>query len=352
MAQHDPETNAAKRDIFLVGGDKTPQHDHFPAIGPNTVGGELRAARNARGLTLEAVSEDLKIRKDYLSAIERGDDASLPGLPYALGFVRSYARSMGLDAADLVSRYKAEAAAADADPALAFPQPVRQGRMPGIAFVALSLLLAAVVYGGWYLYSTYAETPGDGPAEAKAPPKVEAKKAPPKAGGPKADTPKADTPKAGAPKPKTPQKEAKTPPAGGKSADSASNVAAKPAAKPAPKEAQKDVVKKPAAKSVEPGAKKAKSNIVTMPAGTRVLLRARDNTWIQLRDVNNTVIANRVLAKGATFPVPNRKGLRLNIGRAGLLDIILDGRVLPPLRNDTLPAFNILMDPDALAKRR
>src|ERR1700748_2083371 len=73
-----------------------------------TVGQDLRAARIRRGDDLAAVSRALKIRKDHLDALEGDRLGDLSGKTYAIGFVRSYARHLGLDASAMVERFKAE----------------------------------------------------------------------------------------------------------------------------------------------------------------------------------------------------------------------------------------------------
>src|ERR1700685_783791 len=73
-----------------------------------TVGHDLRAARLRRGDEIAQVSRTLKIRKDHLEALENDRVEDLPGKTYAIGFVRSYARHLGLDAAQLVERFKRE----------------------------------------------------------------------------------------------------------------------------------------------------------------------------------------------------------------------------------------------------
>jgi cytoskeleton protein RodZ len=62
-----------------------------------TVGQDLRAARLRRGDEISQVSRALKIRKDHLEAVESSRLDDLPGKTYAIGFVRSYARHLGLD---------------------------------------------------------------------------------------------------------------------------------------------------------------------------------------------------------------------------------------------------------------
>jgi len=69
-----------------------------------TVGHDLRAARLRRGDEIAQVSRALKIRKDHLEALENDRIEDLPGKTYAIGFVRSYARHLGLDSDRYVER--------------------------------------------------------------------------------------------------------------------------------------------------------------------------------------------------------------------------------------------------------
>src|SRR3954462_6289174 len=73
-----------------------------------TVGSDLRAARLRRGDEIAQVSRALKIRKDHLEALEEDRLEDLPGKTYAIGFVRSYARHLGLDTDQYVERFKQE----------------------------------------------------------------------------------------------------------------------------------------------------------------------------------------------------------------------------------------------------
>lgn len=78
------------------------------------IGLTLRQARENRGLTLEDVEEQIKIRKKYLEALENEQFDVLPGHVYVRGFIRSYARHLDLDSAELVSRYEAGITGKDA----------------------------------------------------------------------------------------------------------------------------------------------------------------------------------------------------------------------------------------------
>ena len=75
---------------------------------PAGIGARLRAAREARGLTLEQVAAETRIPQRHLVAIEAGDFARLPGRTYAVGFTRTYAKMLGLDQEEAAGRVRAE----------------------------------------------------------------------------------------------------------------------------------------------------------------------------------------------------------------------------------------------------
>jgi cytoskeletal protein RodZ len=75
---------------------------------PAGIGARLRAAREARGLTLEQVAAQTRIPQRHLVAIEAGDFANLPGRTYAVGFTRTYAKMLGFDQEEAAARVRAE----------------------------------------------------------------------------------------------------------------------------------------------------------------------------------------------------------------------------------------------------
>jgi hypothetical protein len=72
------------------------------------VGGELRAARRARKLSIDDIARATKIAPVVLRAIEDNAFDHVPPGVFARGFLRAYAREVGLDAESLVRRYRAE----------------------------------------------------------------------------------------------------------------------------------------------------------------------------------------------------------------------------------------------------
>lgn len=70
------------------------------------VGRMLEDARLRKGITLEKVEKELKIRKHYLIAMETGRWEELPGYAYATGFLRTYGDYLGLPGEDLAEEYR------------------------------------------------------------------------------------------------------------------------------------------------------------------------------------------------------------------------------------------------------
>jgi cytoskeleton protein RodZ len=69
------------------------------------LGNRLRAAREAKNLDYRDLTETTRLRPRFLEALERGDWDALPSVALARGFVSTYARALGLDAARLIERH-------------------------------------------------------------------------------------------------------------------------------------------------------------------------------------------------------------------------------------------------------
>jgi cytoskeletal protein RodZ len=72
------------------------------------IGAYLRAVREHRFLRLEQLAETTRISKTYLQAIEEADVSALPSRPFAIGYVRSYAKALGIDGDAAAARFKKE----------------------------------------------------------------------------------------------------------------------------------------------------------------------------------------------------------------------------------------------------
>ncbi|MFZ1804691.1 MAG: RodZ domain-containing protein [Nitrospira sp.] len=70
-----------------------------------SVGEFFKQVRETKGLTVDEVASKTRIRTDFVKALEDGNFAKLPDQVFAKGFVRSYARSLGLDEEDAIHRF-------------------------------------------------------------------------------------------------------------------------------------------------------------------------------------------------------------------------------------------------------
>ncbi len=72
------------------------------------VGEILQTARERKGVDLTRAERETKIRARHLAALESGDVADLPALVYAKGFLRNYSTYLGLDAEEMLARWRRE----------------------------------------------------------------------------------------------------------------------------------------------------------------------------------------------------------------------------------------------------
>jgi len=116
------------------------------------IGTELRDTRIARGLSFEQVSEATKIRPEFLRAIESLAKEDLPSIGYVLGYVRSYAKFLGLDSHSVVARYKRDSAVPENLGRRNLPHfvPKRKIRLPRGFIAASAVLSTAAMLVVWY----------------------------------------------------------------------------------------------------------------------------------------------------------------------------------------------------------
>ena len=129
----------------------------------------LRSARESRGLDRARIERDTRIRERYLSALERGAYDELPGDVYARGFLRTYAKYLGLDPDAMVALYRVETRAAVGERAafprvrrrpMAGPRPRAFALAPGVVGAAvLTVMVGALVAYLAYQLITFARTP-------------------------------------------------------------------------------------------------------------------------------------------------------------------------------------------------
>ncbi len=313
--------------------------------GLQTVGQDLRAARLRRGDEIAQVSRALKIRKDHLEALEEDRLEDLPGKTYAIGFVRSYARHLGLDATAYVERFKRDISGR-AEDKVHEPAPIHQDdgrRLPQGWRIITGAVLILLGWGAWHLLS-----PGLNsnqpvpPAPVLNPPKPAAAPKP----SPPAQT---ATP--------SPAASAAPPAADTSASPSTSTPADQQAAMPPPAEGAKTPATSlpPAnvASAASPTAESAAGGAVygAGNANPRVILRARGDVRITVKTAEGQTILNRDLKPGDSYQVPNVPGMMMATNNAGAVEMDLDGIALGRAGEPQQVLGRVSLDPQSLADR-
>src|SRR5579871_2287490 len=126
------------------------------------IGDRLRSERLKCGLGLDRISQETKIPKRYLEAIEQEQFEKLPGQVFLINFVRQYARALGLDEPQVIAQLRAEQEPPAPAPAPELPrsQPVLR-RIGAITAGAAALLLVFLLAytAPWRRVSARATTP-------------------------------------------------------------------------------------------------------------------------------------------------------------------------------------------------
>jgi cytoskeleton protein RodZ len=280
-----------------------------PRNRPLSVGARLTEARAATGRELPDIARETRVPLRHLMAIEADDHGSLPALPYALGFVKSYARCIGLDPEALAAQFRAETSLTPHVPTPPASQPADEARLPSRNLAVGSLVLLAAVILGLSLYGAGVFDPAPPPVVALAPePEARPLPAPPAAA------------------------------ADGLAAGAATAMPADPALPPA--------AIAPAA--VQPAA----TTVPAIPTAGPVVLLAREDVWVKIYDAATRRRAFMgVLAAGQRFEVPAGSALVLRAGKAGMIEVSVAGVKLPPLGGPVATIDGVLLTAPALAAR-
>jgi cytoskeleton protein RodZ len=337
-----------RKSRFAGIGSKLPRAASDSDVAPMAprVGADLRAARERLAWTIQDIAGVLRIRGQYLVALEEGRIDELPGVAYAVGFLRTYAITLGLDPDELTRRFRDEAEDVNRKIELIFPVPVPERGVPAGAVVFLGVVLAIGAYIGWYRLS------GDGalPPEVVAP--VPARLAPlaeqvtPRRAATPAPGSRSNGGSAG-PMTTTQVMTAQVTTPDAAPANATAGAAPPPvtdttaATEPVPSVPPSQA----AAATTMPPLSMTPPPLSDQP---RIVLSANADAWLLVRDKSGQVLLNRVLHPGETWSVPLMPNLTLTTGNAGGTNIMVDGTTAPPLGADGAVRRDIPLDPDLL----
>lgn len=280
-----------------------------PSIGQTAFGGarervgaRLGAARIAAGVELIDIARDTRVPVRHLRAIEADTHDELPALPYSIGFVKSFARAVGVDADEAASQFRAETSKTAHVPAFVSLEPLDERRLPSRTLVAVSVALLLLVVGGLTAYGAgwFGGTPDAVVTQAPA--------------------------------------------------EQVATTTAEPQALAVQPGIDGTPVVDPATPSV------AAAPLPGVAAGV-VSMVAINDAWVRITAISpdtGEVVSVRtgLLAKGERFDLPaTPPGQRLWTGRAGALRISVGGRTVPSLGGPAETVKNVSLDPGDLAAR-
>jgi len=126
------------------------------------LGQKLRELRESKGLSIEDVARQTRIKPAFIKAIEEGDFDLLPGEVFAKGFIRNYSLFLGLDPEEMLQLYREErkpVKEAGEEPPSPTEVPLERPSWFGLQIIkgVLLPLLAIFILGlaGWLVYSRY-----------------------------------------------------------------------------------------------------------------------------------------------------------------------------------------------------
>lgn len=262
--------------------------------GAQRTGAVLTAARNAAGIDLVDLARDTRIPLRHLKAIEADSHASLPALPYTIGFVKTFAKAVGLDPEAVAAQFRSETSKLAHVPSLPSLEPLDERRLPSRGLVGTSLAIIVLIIAGLSAW-------GAGLFDPALPTAPVIVAAPSPAPASEVTAPTGDV-----------------------------GVAA-----PAPA---------PVAAATQPAA---------VPGAGPVVLTANEDVWIKIYDRTTRTSAKiGILKAGESFAVPiDPPGLQLWTGKAGALTVTVNGKPIPPLGGPVQTVRDVSLAPADLLAR-
>ena len=278
-----------------------------------SVGSLLRQARLAQKGKLPEISENLRISHEHLKALEEDDVNGLPGLAYAVGFIRSYADHLGLDAEVLIAEYKSQTSGMSSG--LDFPITEEDYELPSFILVSGLVVVSTIAYLFWAFLidaeeivmdktnsiSAYEETSDEDVASAISQESSEERSM----DRPLMNDEALPEETASLISQKTEQKEAaieeKTKPAGEEEIIAGALVDMKPL-----------------------------PDIAAPP----LYIRGLGQTWLRVTDEDGKVLYSSIILQGETFQLPPEGGIRLDTFDAGKLEYVYEDKTGPRLGKD------------------
>jgi cytoskeleton protein RodZ len=269
--------------------------DNAESAPPKSLGQKLAAERERQGLSRSDVAQRLHMSAYQIEAIETGDYSRLPKGTFLRGFVRNYAKVLGL-APDALLALLTEAPSAEKKPGIVVPtQNIRFDPIgerlanPYVKAATIAAVVIAIAFAAMYWWLFIRGTPPDSPAR-------------------KALT---ETPVAA--------------PASDGVASAPLVVPVPAMAEPARGEARKgDALKADGAKA--PPSLSASAMGEGKPDGSVLKFRFKGASWVEIRDAKGKILLSKLNPAGSETEVVGKPPLNVIVGNAPEVEVVYNDR--------------------------
>ena len=274
-----------------------------------TAGGLLREARQASGMHIAALAVALKVPVSKLEALEADNFGALPDTVFVRALASSVCRTLKLDPAPILALLPQSQSPRLATDSAGLNAPVKgSGGRPSSATSfssnstsrSVTLIVLALLVGALILVFFPRQEPGAPVTLASS---SEDRSVAAAEGAPAASALVLETPQ-------------EAPVAAQPASGTAQTVAV-----PAGTEASATAIQSGVAASASAGA----GGVVSPPAGVLVL-RARSESWVQVRDSTGVSVLQRSLAAGESVSVAGQLPLSVVVGRADATEVLVRGK--------------------------
>ncbi|UVE65356.1 helix-turn-helix domain-containing protein [Burkholderia pyrrocinia] len=302
------------------------------------VGSRLAQLRETKGWTVDDVSARLKVAPQKLRALEAGDISHLPGVTFALGVVRSYAKMLGVDPEPFAQALRRERGVPEVD--LSMPASsgtdLPRGRVSiplggssrnhpwlwGTAIVVVAVVAVLMWHTGGDSSSLLARFKGGDAEHASA------------ASAPAASSSSVEEAAASGASAVAANEVPAPAATSAAAAQAIASAAPAPAASAAPvatATASQPVVATTTAASAAAAAEPA--SVVVAAGQSMVELKVKQDCWFSVRDKNGKELFSALVRAGETKQVAGDGPFKVTIGnKAGLDAVAFDGKPVDPAK--------------------
>ena len=282
-------------------------------------GESLKKSRLEKGLTPQDVAEATKIPAHVIEDLESGNESRMPAPVYVKGFIRAYARELGLDEKQLLQEYS-DSRVLQSGPLELAVSTKTEKPSSHLPVLILALIFAVALLAGGYYFFYKNENPtvriSPEPVVSAEPVKKEVPKQEEEAASPAIEEAPAE-------------QEIESQPGSAVSSE------------PTP---IKEEIKEAEAEPEELEALEEPAAAVSGNGHTLEVL-ATEETWLRIY-IDDEKISQYLLRPGQTMTWQAKNQFKLRLGNAGGLKVVLDGRPLPPLGISGQVKEVILPEPD------